>query len=130
LEPVVEFLLELVIEVVLPAALEMLVDVGWSRSRKRVPEATDSWFLVVTGLFVAGALLGGVSLLFWPKAFVSRGPIPGLSLILAPAAVGGVMHVWGGYRRRSGHATTTLASFAGGAAFALGAAVVRFLGVQ
>ena len=126
----IALLLEFVIEVVLPAALEVLMDVGWSRSRKTVSDVADGWFFVVTGLFVIGALLGGLSLVFWPKTLASRGPIPGVSLILAPAAVGGVMHMWGAYRSRHGHVTTTLATFAGGAALALGAAVVRFLGAQ
>jgi hypothetical protein len=129
-ELVLEFLLQLALEVVLPALLEMLTDFGWAKSRKRPVEVTDSWFFVVTGLFVAGTLLGGLSLLFWPERVVSRGSIPGLSLVLGPAAVGAIMHLWGRYRTSRGHVTTTLATFAGGAAFALGTAVVRFLGAH
>jgi len=127
---VVEFLLELVIELLLPAALDVLMDAGWSKSRRRVPEVTDNWFFVVTGLFVAGALLGGLSLLFWPKQVVLQPPIPGLSLVLAPTVVGAAMHLWGRYRTSHGHVATTVATFAGGAAVALGTAVVRFLGTH
>jgi hypothetical protein len=125
-----EILLQLIVEVGLDAGLEMLTKIDGSNSRKRVPEVTDSWSFVVTGLFVVGALLGGLSLVFWPKRALLPGPIPGLSMILAPAIVGGVMHLWGRYRAARGHATTTLATFAGGTAFALGTAVVRFLGAH
>jgi hypothetical protein len=77
---VVEFLLELVIEVLLPAALDVLMDAGWSKSRRTVPEVTDNWFFVVTGLFVAGALLGRREPPFLAKASGVTGPDSGPEL--------------------------------------------------
>jgi hypothetical protein len=83
--------------------------------------------VVAPGLFLLGAVVGGLSLFLWPTAFWKPGPIPGLSLILGPLGTGATMHVWGKSRRAGGHVTTNLATFAGGAAFAFGSALVRLL---
>jgi hypothetical protein len=125
------WLLQLVIEVLFYGGLEILAEIGLSSSRKEAPSRPgDGWFFVVVGLFVIGAIVGLLSLLVWPDRVVSRGPVPGLSLVVAPAAVGGVMHFWGRYRASRGHVITTLATFAGGASVGLGTAVVRFLGAR
>jgi hypothetical protein len=47
------------------------------------------------------------------------------SLLVVPILVGGSLHWFGAWRRRHGHSTTRLATFYGGASFALGSAVVR-----
>jgi hypothetical protein len=82
------------------------------------------------GFLVLGAILGGISVLVWPHRVVAPGPVPGLSVVLNPLAAGLAMHLWGGYRAAGGHATSSLATWYGGGALALGMSLMRFLGVS
>jgi hypothetical protein len=124
------FLLQLLFELFLQVFLEILWEFG-SASYKATYERPNRHIVVAAlGYFVAGVAVGGVSLWVWPDRFFPPGPIPGLSLILSPLAAGATMHGWGKLRRNSGHVTTNLATFAGGAAFAFGTALVRFLGAK
>jgi len=52
-----------------------------------------------------------------------------LGLVLAPLATGAAMHAFGARRRRHGRATSGLATFWGGAAFAFAMALARWLAV-
>jgi len=49
--------------------------------------------------------------------------------VLAPLATGAAMHAFGARRRRRGRATSGLATFWGGAAFAFTMALARWLAV-
>jgi hypothetical protein len=121
------FLVQLLIELFFQIITEILWESG-SAAYKATYERRNRHIVVAAlGYFVAGAALGGLSLLFWPNRFFQPGPIPGLSLILSPLCVGSTMHAWGKLRRKRGRVTTNLATFTGGAAFALGTALVRFL---
>jgi hypothetical protein len=76
--------------------------------------------------FVAGAALGLLSGLLWSERLLPRPRTAGFSLIASPLVSGFAMHAWGSFRRERDHATSVLATFHGGAAFALGAAIGRF----
>jgi hypothetical protein len=77
--------------------------------------------------FVVGALLGLLSGVALPERLLPRPRMPGLSLIAGPLASGLAMREWGSFRRSQGHTTGSLATFRGGGAFALGAALGRFV---
>lgn len=62
-----------------------------------------------------------------PERLTPAGPLPGLSLVLAPLATGLVMHLYGQWRRGRGHDTTYLATFWGGSLLAFAMALTRFL---
>lgn len=79
------------------------------------------------GYLLLGAFLGGLSAPMLPRRLLRPGPFPGVSLFLSPLVTGAALECWGRYRRRAGHATTNLATWYGGAALALGAALARFL---
>jgi hypothetical protein len=53
--------------------------------------------------------------------------IPRISLVIAPLVAGVCMHFLGEWRRRQDRKPTALATFTGGATFAFGMALVRFL---
>ena len=53
--------------------------------------------------------------------------IPGISLVIAQLVAGVCMHFLGEWRRRQDCKPTALATFTGGATFAFGMALVRFL---
>ena len=77
--------------------------------------------------FTVGALLGLISGIVVPVRLLPRPRTAGLSLVAGPLASGIAMRAWGSYRRDRGHSTSSLATFRGGAAFALGAALGRFV---
>ena len=127
MEEILVFLFQLLLEVFGQLILEVLAEFGLEAIKAAFERPNRGLPLAVLGLFVLGAGFGGLSLLAWPARFWKPGPIPGLSLILGPLCAGAAMHAWGTHRRASGHVTTNLATFAGGAAFAFGMTLVRFV---
>lgn len=124
-----EILFELLLllgQLVLEVFAEALLDLGLSGLRDALGRRNRSPSLAAMGYLILGALVGGLSLWLWPQRLLRSGPVPGLSLLLSPVAGGAAMEAWGRYRRGGGHATTNLATFLGGAAFALGYAMARF----
>ena len=113
-----DLLWQVVLEVLAEFGFLAAFKVAFDRPSRSLPVA-------VLGLFLLGAAVGGLSLLAWPGRLVKPGPIPGLSLAIVSSAA--AMQAWGTYRRAKGHVTTHLATFPGGAAFAFGTALVRFL---
>jgi hypothetical protein len=128
MELLLEVLVYLVAELVLPAALELLAELGFGALGRGAKRARGG-VLPALGLLLLGATAGGLSVWVLPQRLGSPGPFRGASLVLAPLALGALMSAWGGHRRTRGHETTVLASFWGGAAFAFGFALARFLGV-
>jgi hypothetical protein len=77
--------------------------------------------------FAVGALLGLLSGVVLPDRLMPKPRRAGLSLIASPLACGFAMHNWGSSVRGRGRVPGSLATFHGGAAFALGAALGRFV---
>ena len=117
----IEFLLELLFDVIVPVTVEILADV----ERQKRPQARGFPWL---RLLVFGALAGAASALVWPHRLIREKPmVPGASLLLAPLIAARVMG-WVGDRVRAQDVTpTALASARGGAIFAFGMAAVRLL---
>jgi hypothetical protein len=118
----VELLLELLFELVVPVLEELLAILAvrhqdrWDRSFPLLP------------ILLWGAASGAVSCLIWRHRVIRGRPlVPGISLLLAPVLAGRVMR-WVGERLRArGIIPTALASFRGGALFAFGMAAARFV---
>jgi hypothetical protein len=123
-------LLQMLFEVLGPGLLELLWELAASSYKATYGRRNHNRFVAAVGYCLVGATLGGVSLLIWPKRLFGPGRIPGLSLLVSPVGGGVTMQAWGVYRRSRGHVTTNLATFLGGAAFAFGTALVRFLWAQ
>jgi len=117
-----ELLLELLFELAIPVIEEVLADLA-IRHKDRLDR---SFPLLV--ILLAGGASGIVSYLVWPHRVIRGKPlVPGISLLLAPVLTGRTM-AWVGDRLRAKDVVpSTLASFRGGALFALGMAAVRFL---
>jgi hypothetical protein len=79
------------------------------------------------GLVLIGGAMGFILWLVFPARMVTRGRIPGASLVLSPVLAGLVMHHYGRWRGSRGAAVSYTATFWGGALFAFGMASARFL---
>jgi hypothetical protein len=122
-----QWLVEFLFQILLQGGLEVLWELASSSYKLTYGRENHHPAVAAMGYFLVGAVLGGFSLLLWPDRIFQPGPIPGISLLLSPLGAGVALHAWGVYRRRSGHVTTNLATFVGGAAFAFGTALVRFV---
>jgi hypothetical protein len=127
LEVFFEILVEFLIEVLGQALLEILAELGLESLKAAFERPNRSSWLAAMGYFLLGGALGGLSLLVRREKLFQPGPMPGMSLLVSPICVGMILSVWGRYRRERGYTTTNLATFSGGAAFAFGSAVVRYI---
>lgn len=123
----IELLIEMLFEACLQIFGEVLVELGL-RSLAQPFEKRESRnpVLAFVGYFIFGAVTGGVSLLLFPRSFVSHSRFHGLSLFLAPLLAGLTMSGLGRWRQRHGKPVYRLDSFAYGFIFAFGMALVRF----
>ena len=115
-----EILLQVVGEVLLELGVESVRDS--TRSRKRANPV-----LAGVGALLLGALAGAITRLIWPGRIFDPGPFRGVSLILSPLVTGFVMKRYGEWRETRGASPSFLATFWGGALFAFGMALVRFV---
>ena len=84
-------------------------------------------WLVNLGLIFVGAALSWLVYLVLPERVLGEPQYPGLSLVLSPLLVGTVMAGLGRLKRSHGKRATAMATFWGGAGFAFGFALARFL---
>ncbi|TAK06720.1 MAG: hypothetical protein EPO39_08170 [Candidatus Manganitrophaceae bacterium] len=122
-----EILLQLVVEIFSQVLFEIVAELGLESLKAAFERPNRHPVLASLGYLLLGAVFGGVTLFVRRGKFFQPGPMPGLSLIVSPLCVGLIMEAWGRFRRDHGHTTTNLATFSGGAAFAFGTAIIRFL---
>lgn len=121
-----EIIVELIFQFVVELFGELLFELGWEslgQSFRDRPKANP--VLAAFGYLVLGALLGLVLAFVFPEPLSKHEAVTILGVILNPIGFGLLSHLYGQHRRRLGRSTTNLATFWGGAAFALGIAVVR-----
>ena len=84
---------------------------------------------VVAGLgyLLIGLILGGVSLLIFPRSFVRSETFHGISLLITPVVSGLAMGALGRWREGRGETVLRLDSFVYGFVFAFAMALVRFV---
>lgn len=71
--------------------------------------------------------MGGLVTWVLPTRLLGTPAVPGASLVVSPLLNGALMHYYGAWKTRAGGRPSFAATFWGGAAFALGFAVVRLL---
>jgi hypothetical protein len=127
-----ELLLEVILgtlgEILLQSVGQALFELGFysvvdvfQRKKKRDP------YFTALGYLLWGCILGGLSLLVFPKALITRPEYRVLNLIVVPLAAGYAMAVIGAWRRKKAQEPLRLDSFSYGALFAFATAVVRFV---
>jgi hypothetical protein len=116
LEILVEFVIQMIFELATVALNGLISD-----REERHPAVS------AVGLVFGGAAAGFLSAGFFPnRLIVTRVVAPGASLLWAPLATGVAMHLLGRRLRRLERPATRLATFWGGALFAVSMALVRW----
>jgi hypothetical protein len=85
--------------------------------------------LACIGYVFLGAVVGGISLLFFPHPLVHPSRVPGVSVITSPVLVGLGMSFIGSRQRKRNKKVMRMESFGYGFAFAFGMSFVRFISV-
>ena len=122
----IEFIFELIFEVVVELVLVLFGEVlfkafGFMLEFLALPFTPKSPVLRVVGQGLAGAVIGGLSLLIVPHLLIHNGFLRIANLALAPLATGLLMLGVSRWRGRD----DDLPSFASGFAFAFSMALVR-----
>ena len=119
-----ELILEVVGELFLQVAVELLADCGihvFKRKPLRNPVAA------AVGYLLFGAVAGGLSLLVFEDSFITHPALRVANLVLAPVLAGYAMALIGKARNKRGKEPLRLERFAYGFLFAFGISLVRFL---
>ena len=123
-----EFLFELIIELVWQLVIEVLAELGLHSLREVFHEREKrNPYFAVPGYLLLGLISGLSSLLIFPHSFIRRDSFHGTSLVSMPLLGGALMAGIGLLRRRRGQELIQLDSFAYGALFGLGMSLMRFL---
>jgi hypothetical protein len=114
------FFLDVIVEIVFAWGIERCSD-AYGRS------LFQGSFLTYVGLALLGACVGSLISQLVPRRILPTPVLRGGSLFLSPLVAGLVMKVFGNWRTGQGHQRTALGTFWGGAAFAFGMVLVRWL---
>jgi len=120
-----EFLFEIVGEILLQGLLEALAELGLHSVAAPFRKPPNPW-LAAIGYAIFGAVAGGLSLWLFPSIFVTGEALRILNLVMTPIAVGLLMCAMGAWRARRGQAVLRIDRFAYGYLFALSLALIRF----
>jgi VIT1/CCC1 family predicted Fe2+/Mn2+ transporter len=121
------FIIEIILELLLQLFGEFLLEFV-IRTGARIPWVNAAATKLLTALvyFGIGVVIGLVSLLFFPKAFVRSESLHGISLVITPVLAGLVMNAIGWIRVRQGELAIQIERFSYGFALAFGMALIRF----
>ncbi len=125
---VVGLLAELILSLVFEIVTEFVLAVGWLtvsspfRKEREMPVPLGALGIVV----VAGFFSWVFDALF-PGPIFKSSPIPGISMVIAPIAVGGLTYLTGRWLKDKGHPSSHLMTYWGGALFAFTVSASRVL---
>ena len=128
MEIIAEIFLGFIVEIVIPIVGEIAFDVLLhSLGQPFVSRERRNAILTGIGYFLFGLILGGLSLLVFPRSFVRSETFHGINLLITPLVAGLVMGAIGRWRARHGETLLRLDSFVYGFVFAFAMALVRFV---
>lgn len=124
----IEFVFELIFEVLIQLAGELFVELGFRSLGETLASREErNPFVAGIGYALLGLIAGGVSLLVFPNSFVRSERFHGISLLISPVLAGLGMAGLGWLLERSGGRRIQFDSFVYGFIFAAPIAIVRFL---
>jgi len=121
----VEFLFEILAELLLQILFEALAELGLHSIKDTFRTQRDPFFSTI-GFFLWGLLAGGISLWPFPASFVHSAPLRLANLAVTPIAAGFLMLGIGQLRIRRGDERVGLDRFGYAFVFAFGMALVRY----
>jgi len=135
---VVELLFELLFEIIFEGAicgffglLAELISAIFEKTGDAIEGATEAavkakfGFLILLIMLVMGAAAGYVISLAFPERIFQTIPVTGISLLITPLLMGGLMSLVGVWKANHDCAASFLGTFMGGAIFGLAAAGTR-----
>ena len=124
-----EFLFQIIGEIVLQIVFEVLAELGLHSLAEPFRRPPNPW-LAALGYSLLGASAGGLSLLAFPSHLVDSHGVQIANLIITPIAVGLVMCAMGAWRARREEPLLRIDKFAYGYLFAVSLALVRYAFAQ
>lgn len=119
-----EFLLELLGELLIQIVVECLVELGIHSIGEPLRKPPNPWIAAI-GYALFGAIVGGLSLLVFPHNLMPE-TWRGANIVLTPLAAGLAMMAMGRWRARRGDTRLRIDRFGYGYLFALALALVRY----
>ncbi len=119
-----EFLLELLGEMLIQIVVEFLVELGIHSIGEPLRKPPNPW-LAAIGYALFGAIVGGLSLLAFPHNLMPEAWRVA-NIVLTPLAAGLAMMAMGRWRARRGDTRLRIDRFGYGYLFALAMALVRY----
>ena len=117
-------------EIFLQIAGEILTESGFRSLGEPFRRQTRAHPLMAgAGVMLLGGIAGAIASIVWPARILQPGPVPGASLLVSPLITGAVIDRYGRWKEDRGRVRSYLATFWGGALFAFGMALVRFVWV-
>jgi hypothetical protein len=120
-----EALFQIVGEFLLQVLFEAIAELGF-HSLKETIKKSGNPLLSTIGFLLWGLLAGGISLLLFPRSFISNQTLRLLNLAVTPLATAEIMRQIGKLRAGRGQTLVGLDRFAYAFIFALAMASVRF----
>lgn len=128
MEIIAELLLGFIVEVVIPIVGELAFEILLhSLGQPFVSRERRNPVFAGIGYFLIGLILGGLSLLVFPRSFVRSERFHGINLLITPLVAGLVMGAVGRWREQHGETLLRLDTFVYGFLFAFAMALVRFV---
>jgi hypothetical protein len=137
---VVELLFELLFEIIFEGAicgffglLAELISAIFEKTGDAIEGATEAavkakfGFLILLIMLIMGAAAGYVISLAFPERIFQTIPVTGISLLITPLLMGGLMSLVGVWKANHDCAASFLGTFMGGAIFGLAAAGTRLV---
>ena len=122
-----EIIFELLLEVVFYIFSELLVELGFRSLEETIAARHErNPILAGIGYAIIGTIVGFLSLLIFPDAFVRSETLHGINLLISPVLAGLGMAGFGWLLKRSGKRRLRLDSFIFGFVFAFPMAIIRF----
>lgn len=119
-----EFILEIIGELLLQVVLEVMGEIGLQSMAEPFRKPPNPW-LASIGYFIFGAIAGGFSLLVFPHHLVAES-LRVANLFLTPVVVGLLMSWMGMWRAKHGQTVLRMDRFSYGFLFAFSLALVRY----
>lgn len=123
-----EIIIEILFNIVFEFVMELIIAFGYESLVSAFKERrSTNKYLGLVGCFMVGCILGLISFNIYSKKLFTSSVFPGISMLISPILVGLTMKKYGEMRIRANKTSTILATFNGGALFAFGYALIRFI---